>query len=261
LGITHRGFQPLQNREGALIFDAIFGRQKDVYHTGGYLKNGEIVWLLAKLPKDMEILAGDEVNPYALFTNSHHGTIAIDFRITTVRVVCQNTLALALEGNDIKTFFKHAHDGDYSALQGQAEQFFSDAMAGIDDLQQTFAAMAGFAFPEGRIKEFARLLFPEPRMPLGVRRDSPRYKAFLSMQRKAEQARQAVLYLVTHGKGADLKGVKGSLWGGLNAVIEYIDHYHGKDHSTIAGLFGSRAAMKRKAFDLAVGYLCSLKAA
>ncbi len=61
-----------------------------------------------------------------------------------------------------------------------------------------------------------------------------------------------------HGKGADLKGVKGSLWGGLNAAIEYIDHYHGKDHSTIAGLFGNKAAMKRKAFDLAVGYLGEL---
>ncbi|HME44528.1 MAG TPA: DUF932 domain-containing protein [Syntrophorhabdales bacterium] len=98
LGVTHRGFKPLQNREGALIFDAIFGRQKDVYHTGGYLKNGEVVWLLAKLPKEMEILAGDKVNPYALFTNSHDGTIAIDFRITTALakavVSCDNPISV-----------------------------------------------------------------------------------------------------------------------------------------------------------------------
>jgi hypothetical protein len=59
-----------------------------------------------------------------------------------------------------------------------------------------------------------------------------------------------VLYLGNHGRGAELKGVKGSLWGGLNAVIEYIDYYHGKDHSTIAGFLGSRAVMKRKAFTL-----------
>jgi hypothetical protein len=138
---------------------------------------------------------------------------------------------------------------------------FSDTMTALDNLERTFASMTGFDFPEDRVKEFALLLFPEPRMPQNVRRDSPRYKAFLSLRQKMEQARQSVLHLSSHGKGTELKGVKGSLWGGLNAVVEHIDHHHGNDHSTIAGLFGNRAAMKRKAFDLAVNYLGKLSVA
>src|SRR5688500_2657041 len=43
LGVCHRGFVPLQNRDGAMLFDAIFGQGKPVYHTGGYLGEGEVV--------------------------------------------------------------------------------------------------------------------------------------------------------------------------------------------------------------------------
>jgi hypothetical protein len=45
LGVVHRGFAPIQNRDAGLIFDAIFGRGNRVYHTGGYLGDGEIIWL------------------------------------------------------------------------------------------------------------------------------------------------------------------------------------------------------------------------
>ena len=50
VGVVHKDFKPLQNREGIRIFDSIFGRGKRVYHTGGYLGSGEVVWLLAELP-------------------------------------------------------------------------------------------------------------------------------------------------------------------------------------------------------------------
>ena len=96
VGIVHPGFEPLQNRQGALMFDALMGQGKAVYHTGGYLKNGEVIWLLAKLPDDIRVRGEDVLETYLLFTNSHDGSVAIDIRLTTVRVVCQNTLSLAL---------------------------------------------------------------------------------------------------------------------------------------------------------------------
>jgi len=51
LGVAHRGFAPVQNRDAGLLFDAIFGRGKRVYHTGGYLGSGEVVWLLAQIDR------------------------------------------------------------------------------------------------------------------------------------------------------------------------------------------------------------------
>jgi phage/plasmid-like protein (TIGR03299 family) len=88
LGVAHRGFAPLQNRDGAMLFDAIFGRGAPVYHTGGYLGRGQVVWLLAKIDRPREIGQGDVVQPYALFANSHDGSMAFHIKLTTVRVVC-----------------------------------------------------------------------------------------------------------------------------------------------------------------------------
>jgi hypothetical protein len=111
LGVAHRGFQPLQNRDGAMLFDAIFGRGNPVYHTGGYLSHGQVVWLLAKINKPLKIAADDIVQPYALFANSHDGSMAINIKLTTVRVVCRNTLAVALNERRFGQGFRRSHQG------------------------------------------------------------------------------------------------------------------------------------------------------
>jgi Domain of unknown function (DUF932) len=80
-----------------MLFDAIFGRGEAVYETGGYLGNGEITWLLARIHRPLQITRDDIVQPYALLANSHDGSIAFTISLTTVRVVCQNTLAVALK--------------------------------------------------------------------------------------------------------------------------------------------------------------------
>ena len=121
VGVVHKDFKPLQNREGIRIFDSIFGRGKRVYHTGWYLGSGEVVWLLVELPRKIRVLEGDEVVPYALFTNGHNGSIAIDFRLTTVRVVCQNTLSLALNDDVRKTVFIHRLRRLHGFISNQSE--------------------------------------------------------------------------------------------------------------------------------------------
>jgi hypothetical protein len=95
VGVVHRDFRAIQNNEAALLFDAIFGHGNRVYHTGGYLGDSEVVWLLARIDKTLHVRRGDVVEPYALMAKSHDGSLAFSIRLTTIRVVCQNTLALA----------------------------------------------------------------------------------------------------------------------------------------------------------------------
>ncbi len=71
LGVAHLGFKPIQNRDAALLFDSIFGLGKRVYHTGGYLGHGEVVWLLAKIDRPLRVAGDDLVEPYGLMANSH----------------------------------------------------------------------------------------------------------------------------------------------------------------------------------------------
>src|SRR5438552_1577441 len=111
---------------------------------GGYLGNGEVIWLLAKLPENIKITRDDVVEPYMLLTNSHDGTIAIDFRLTTVRVVCQNTLTLAMRGDKSSHVFKRAHRIRPKTLQREAEGFYQVCTKAAADLGTKFHAMHGF---------------------------------------------------------------------------------------------------------------------
>jgi len=256
IGVTHKWFKPLQNREGIKIFDSIFGKGKGVYHTGGYLGAGEVIWVLAEVPKNIQVRQGDKVKPYVLFTNSHDGSIAIDFRLTTVRVVCQNTLSLALKDADKKTVFKHAHQGDYGHLKVQVEAFFEDTLKAVDNLENQFKAMMDRKFDDDLVKEYIETLFPMPNKPIGEKISRSVTNRYLSKVKKVEESRTKIAHLRLYGKGADLPGVKESLWGTFNAVLEYVDHYGlGGNIGISSNLLGSGAALKRKAFGLAIPYL------
>ena len=64
-----------------------------------------------------------------------------------------------------------------------------------------------------------------------------------------------IAHLRLYGKGTDLPGVKESLWGTFNSVLEYVDHHEKDGDLSISSiLLGSGAALKRKAFNLAMGY-------
>ncbi len=93
MGIVSDKYRIVQNREAFEFTDALIG-EGVTYETAGSLRGGKTIWLLAKMP-ETEIL-GDKFEPYICFTNSHDGSGAVRACMTPVRVVCNNTLNLAL---------------------------------------------------------------------------------------------------------------------------------------------------------------------
>ena len=142
LGVVHPGFRPLQNEDGARLFDNLLGRGDAIYHTAGYLGSGEVVWLLARVPGAIKVTDGDVLEPYLLFTNSHDGSIGIDIRLTTVRVVCQNTLSLALHTGSRSQVFRRAHRGSPELLQLEAEAFFAFSQERMKEAEALFQHLA-----------------------------------------------------------------------------------------------------------------------
>ncbi len=157
LGVAHRGFQPLQNRDGATLFDAIFGRGKAVYETGGYLGDGQVVWLLARIDKPLEIARGDVVQPYALLANSHDGSMAFNIRLTTIRVVCRNTLALALQEQSLGKQFRRSHQGGLRQHAEAAQQFFASTLQQLDYVAERFVQLSKKACQDA---QFEKILQP-----------------------------------------------------------------------------------------------------
>lgn len=100
LGAVGLRYQPLQNREAFAWLDEIVGEQLAHWHTCGSLREGRQVWMLGKLPGDLEVTDKDVLNKYVLITNSHDGTGAVRMFPTSVRVVCANTLRLAISEVD-----------------------------------------------------------------------------------------------------------------------------------------------------------------
>lgn len=95
LGIVGDRYTVVQNEDAFAFTDALLG-EGVTYETAGSLRGGKIIWLLAKMPDNITIL-GDEVTPYMVFTNTHDGSGSVKVAMTPIRVICQNTLNLAIK--------------------------------------------------------------------------------------------------------------------------------------------------------------------
>ena len=97
--IMGNGYEPVQNKDAFSFFDAVIGQGEAIYHTAGSLYGGKRIWVMAKLPDDIKITPDDVIQPYILLSNSHDGSTALRMQITPIRVVCANTLSVALGSN------------------------------------------------------------------------------------------------------------------------------------------------------------------
>jgi phage/plasmid-like protein (TIGR03299 family) len=256
LGVVHRGFKPIQNQDGAQLFDAIFGKGKAVYHTGGYLGNGEVVWLMAKLDTELIIASGDVVTPYALCVNSHDGSKAFSISLTTIRVVCQNTLNMAIQQKSLAKQFRRAHQGTLREHAQAALAFWDATNRELELVKAAFNRLATTPCNREQSDHVLNQLLPMPAEPRSAANSLAAQKAHENRLAGVEAARKTIAELRTSGKGADLASSRGTMWGMLNAVTEYVDH-----HREIKGdrvsyvLLGDGRDMKVKAYRI-IQVLC-----
>ena len=116
LGVVTDRYRVVQNSEAFAFTDALLGEGVR-YETAGSLQDGKKIWILAKLP-DKYIIEGDQIDPYLVFSSSHDGSGSIKVAMTPIRVVCQNTLNLAM--STAKRSWSTIHIGDLAAKMDEA---------------------------------------------------------------------------------------------------------------------------------------------
>ena len=252
IGVVHPGFRPLQNRQGAELFDRLIGHGERVYHTGGYLKNGEVIWLLAKLPTTIKIHGEDVVEPYLLFSNSHDGSRAIDIRLTAIRVVCNNTLTLALNKNAAGKVFRRAHSGSYALLEEEVQAFFAISIQQSEELQAIFAQLARARCEQTAFERFLQRLLPDPAKPVTAKPGTPVLKAWESRCATVATNRRQIQSVRREGIPArGLAPDSDTWWGALNAVTGWVDHVQDIDGDRYAhSLLGQGDHLKSAALTL-----------
>lgn len=134
LGIVGNRYQIVQNVEAFSFTDALLGEGVK-YETAGSLKDGKTIWLLAKLPDKYDIL-GDKVDPYIVFTNTHDGSGAVRVAMTPVRVVCNNTLNMALK-TATRTWTTR-HTGDINKKLVDAQNTLQLAQNYMEETKELF---------------------------------------------------------------------------------------------------------------------------
>jgi phage/plasmid-like protein (TIGR03299 family) len=245
LGVVGNVYTPVQNTEAFSFFDNVVGEGQAIYHTAGALGDGERIWILAKLPKEIVVAREDIVEKYLLLTNTHDGSSALKMYFTPIRVVCQNTLNATIQ---------HSKDGVSIKHSSQVNEKIKIAR---DVLNLTLKKYDAF---ESIIKGFAKKSLKVSQV--------EKYFDTLIMgdtnDRKEETTKilnikNRMQELFETGKGNQLDGVKGTVWAAYNAVTEFADH-----HKVVKNLdtdptnrlkdiwFGASAKLKQDAFDLAM---------
>ena len=134
LGVVGDRYKIVQNIDAFKFTDTLLG-EGVTYETAGSLKDGRVIWLLAKLPNKYDIL-GDKVEPYIVFTNTHDGSGAVKVAMTPVRVVCNNTLNFALK--TAKRTWSARHLGSIENKMNEALETLQFANEYMEAVNNTF---------------------------------------------------------------------------------------------------------------------------
>jgi len=156
LGVVTDRYKVVQNHEAFAFTDNLLG-EGVTYETAGSLHGGKKIWLLAKLPGRYTIM-DEDIEPYLVFNNSHDGSGAIKVCMTPIRVVCQNTLNLAL--SNAKRMWSTIHVGDLTNKMEDAQNTLLLATKYMDKLGDEVENLSRVTLSDDRVMEYIEMLLP-----------------------------------------------------------------------------------------------------
>lgn len=206
LGVVTDRYKIVQNQEAFAFTDELLGEGVR-YETAGSLQGGRKVWLLAHLPHEY-IISGERISPYLVFFNSHDGSGAIKAAITPIRVVCQNTLNLAL--STAKRSWSMIHTGDIKGKMQEAKDTLFMAEKYMDNLGKEFETLRKKKLTDQQVLEYIEILLPleEDSTPQQIR----------NMKRLREDMK------MRYFDAPDLKDVGKNAYAFVNAVSDFATH-------------------------------------
>lgn len=206
--------------------------------TAGILKGGRKIWALARTGQSSTLKGNDVTNAYVLLATACDGTLATTAQFTSIRVVCNNTLAVALGSNKGAVKVPHSTSFDPQSVKRQ----LGISVATWDSFMYRMKGLSERKVMSNEAAHYVHRVFSN----LGK----------TTSQNTNERAMAKVMALFDgHGKGAELASSKGTAFGLLNSVTEFVDHERrarSADHRLESAWFGQGAVLKEKALEQAL---------
>ncbi|MFL5766080.1 MAG: DUF932 domain-containing protein [Bacteroidia bacterium] len=213
-GIVGSRYEIVQNRDAFDFFDSIIGAEMAIFETAGALGKGERVFISAKMLDFIRIENTDDITEvYTLLTSSHDGSGAVLACITPIRVVCSNTLNMALKNTVNKVSIRHTTNVK-SNLEN-AHRLLGISHAYVNELNECFNHLAKKKMNDSQVTKFIEHAFETEK------KDSTRIK----------NIRESVLESYFTGTGQET--ILGTAWGAYNAVTHYLDHIKSYKNSDV----------------------------
>ncbi len=206
LGVVSDRYKVIQNREAFAFTDSLLGSGVR-YETAGSLQEGRKVWILARLPREY-IISGERISPYLVFSNTHDGSGAVRVALTPIRVVCNNTLNLAL--NTAKRSWTMVHTGNIQDKMQEAEDTLFMAEKYMDSLGKEFERLRKQKVTDRQVKEYMELLLP-------AEKDATPVQEKNIGKLREDMAKR-------YYDAPDLQGVGNNAYRFINAVSDFATH-------------------------------------
>ena len=233
-------WNPVQNKEAFEFFREWVEAGDMEMHTAGSLLGGKKVWVLAKLKDTFEVVSDDRIEGYMLFTNPHEFGTSLNIRFTPTRVVCNNTLQIALGGRANGYSLDHRKPFDPREVK-LTMGLVQDSMK---DYEVNARILSKNCYKQESLNEYFAELFPKSK----YEKETPQYLGVPS-----QKHRLANRYLMSQ-PGSDYGF--GTWWHAFNTVTYLYDHKLGRNDTSRlnSNFYGTGMQSKRKAFTKALEY-------
>jgi phage/plasmid-like protein (TIGR03299 family) len=229
LATVGKRYHVLQNEELFAFADNIHDADPNCrWESAGSLKKGKIVFGTVDIPRTMVLDpqgANDETKLYLIVWTSHDGSVAVQAAITPVRVVCQNTLNLAMK--NAKQSFKIRHTQSVEGRIQVARETLGLALGYFDEFEKEAQGLFAQAITDAEFSKLIRTIYPKP--------DVENKGTLKKWENKV------VLIDDLYHNSPTNATIKGTKWGAFNALTERLDYFRsgrGNSETLMAGASG-----------------------
>ena len=206
LGIVSHRYKVVQNEDAFKFTDDLLG-EGVAYETAGALQGGKKAWMLARMPVGCTV-AGDEIAPYLVVLNSHDGSSGIKVAMTPVRVVCSNTLNLAL--STARRTWAARHTENVMSRVHEAQETLRLAGRYMEELGRGLDELAGIKLSDRKVMSFMDEFFP-------ITKD-------MTDMQKRNSRRLLEDLKARYWEAPDLRGLGNNGYRFVNAVSDFATH-------------------------------------